>query len=263
MFCSGSRMSSQPSEAIHSCSARLSATEFFKDCPWLNVPKIRQGEILIEPLYPRGGLLGGSPSQANGKSSKLAALAAARRQKENTKPSEGNMNSSVALLDKLGRKGAPPAPSTIASGQDKVPVLKDVPPPITSPARRKYPNQGRTSVGEIRSKSKSTELEPPELIVEDPKESDEPPFVQAASPSAFARTMFGLPTAPNPNLGHPALPKKSSHRSYNLSYALPYHLMMDTELNAFAGPSPDDIVLKAQNSKAQNSKGPAGGARRS
>jgi len=256
-------MSSQPSEAILSCSARFSATEFFKDCSWLNVPEVRQGEILIEPLYPRGGLLGGHPSQANGKSSKLAALAAARRQKENTKPSEGNMNSSVALLDKLGRKGVPPAPSRIASGQDKAPVLKDVPPPITSPARRKYPSQRRTSVGEARSESKSTELEPPELIMEDPKKSDEPPFVPAASPSAFARTMFGLPTAPNPNLDHPALPKESSHRSYNLSYALPYHLMMDTESNAFTGPSPDDVVLKAQNSKAQNSKGPAGWARRS
>lgn len=256
-------MSKQPSEATLSCAARLSAADFFADCPWLNVPKVRQGEILVEPLYPRGGLLGGSSSQANGKPSKLAALAAARRQKENTKPSEGNMNSSVALLDKLGRKGAPPAPGRIASRQDEVPVLKDVTPPITNLARRKYPIQRRASIGEARSESKSSELESPKLIMEDPKKSDDPPFVSAALPSAFARTMFGLPTAPDPNNEVSASPKELNPHSYTLSYALSYRSMMDTESDAFTGPSPDDVVLKAQNSKTQNSRGPAGGARRS
>lgn len=250
-------MSSQLSEATLLCSARLSAADFFKDCPWLDVPKERQGEILIEPLYPRGGLLGGSSSQGNGKPSKLAALAAARRQKENGKPSEGDMNSSVALLDKLGRKGAPPAPSRLISGQDKVPVPKDVPPPSTSPAGRKYPSQRRANAGEAGSKSKSIELESPKLVAQDPGKSYEPPFVPAAAPSAFARTVFGLPTAPKPNTDHSFLPNELSHGSHKISYSLPYRSMMDAESNAFTGPSPDDVVLKAQ-----NSKGPAGGARR-
>lgn len=256
-------MSTQPSEATLSCSGRLSAAEFFADCPWLNVPKFRQGEILVEPLFPRGRLLGGSPSQAHGKPSRLATLAAARRQKENTKPSEGNMNSSVALLDKLGRKGAPSAPGRIASGQNEVPVLKDVTPLITNPARRKYPIQRRASIEEATSESKSSELESPKLAVETPEKSDEPPSVPAALPSAFARTMFGLPTAPDPNNEVSASPKELSPPSYNQSYTLPYRLMMDTESDAFTGPSPDDVVLKAQNYKTLNSRGPAGGARRS
>ncbi len=256
-------MSKQPSEATLSCSARISAAEFFKDCPWFNVPKSRQGEILVEPLYPRGGLLGGSSSQANGRPSKLAVLAAARRQKENTKPSEGNMNSSVALLDKLGRKGAPPAPGKMASGQDEVPLLKDVTPPITNPARRKCPIQGRANIREARSESKSSELESPKLIMEEPKKSDKPPFVPAALPSAFARTMFGLPTGPIANNEVSASPKEFSPHSYNLSYALPYRSMMDTASGVFTEPSPDDVVLKAQNSRSQISRGPAGGARKS
>lgn len=256
-------MSKQPSEASLSCSARLSAAEFFKDCPWLNVPQVRQGEILVEPLYPRGGLLGGSSSQANGRPSKLATLAAARRQKENTKPSEGNMNSSVALLDKLGRKGAPRAPDRVARGQDEVPIPKDVTHPITNSACRKYPVQRRASIEEARSESKRPELEPPKPIMEDPKKGDETTLVPVAPPSAFARTMFGLLTAPDPKNGCSALSDELAPHSHNPSYALPYRSMMDTESAAFTGPSPDDVVLKAQNSKAQNSRGPAGGARRS
>ena len=64
--------------------AHFSAADFFRDCPWLNIPSHRKSEILIEPLYPRLGLLGGAPENG-GKLSKLAALAAARKKKEGEK----------------------------------------------------------------------------------------------------------------------------------------------------------------------------------
>src|ERR1700709_1407075 len=61
------------------CSKPFSFAEFFKDSPWLNIPPERQ-TIFLAPLYPRGGLLGGS-SDGTPKMSKLQALAAARKKK--------------------------------------------------------------------------------------------------------------------------------------------------------------------------------------
>ncbi|OAX78671.1 translation elongation factor Tu [Emergomyces africanus] len=69
---------SQSPYPIPTCPEPFSAADFFKDSPWLNVPASRKADILIEPLYPPLGLLGGAP-EPSGKVSKLAALAARKR----------------------------------------------------------------------------------------------------------------------------------------------------------------------------------------
>src|SRR5947207_10758761 len=96
----------------------FSAAEFFRDSPWLNIPPHRKGEILVESLYPRGGLKGGSSSSsrtpplntASGKMSKLAALAAARK-KQTGKLSpvpESDKSTRAQYTDLLTRLGQKP-----------------------------------------------------------------------------------------------------------------------------------------------------------
>ena len=282
------------------CSVRLSASEFFKDCPWLNIPPERRGEILVEPLYPRGGLLGGSSTQGGGKPSKLAALAASRRKKENEKQPVSSANSAVAILDRLGRK-APPlaAKATSSTSNEEGAANKETTTPIENPRVRKLPLRRREPPGEEQSEttevatesSKPTEPEifPPtqgprkrrmllrrresssegqsettELATEpstsaEPEAEEDvgPPVIPAALPSAFAQTLFGLPPISRQETYE--RPSLDSHikSSQPVLFSLTSHVMTSAEIAAFAEPSPDDIVLKAQ-----NSKGPARGARK-
>ena len=251
-------MSVHPPIGKETCLVRLSATEFFRDCPWLNVPKERQGEILIKPLYPRCGLLGGSLQQGNGKPSKLAALAAARRRKENDKPLERTSNSSVALLDSLGWTRPSSTATNTARGQKE-----DAPKPQASSLSthmsvvRKYPTRRRASTKDDEPDSSRLRLESPKPIVNDTQDTPRPLAILAASPSAFAQTMFGLPSATSRGFDHLSVQKESSRRPHVTHYALPLTPMTITESSAFAGPSPDDVVMKAQ-----NSKGPARGTKR-
>ena len=108
-----SEASTVPYPCYHALSAPFSAKDFFHDTPWLNVPPHRRGEILIEPLYPSAGLLGGSSSSGAGKVSKLAALAAKRKQRDAEKKAAAgkeNVNNSaqsspsLALLGRLGAR---------------------------------------------------------------------------------------------------------------------------------------------------------------
>ncbi|KAI4097916.1 MAG: hypothetical protein LQ344_000188 [Seirophora lacunosa] len=119
----------------------FSLAHFFADAPWLDVPVDRQGEILIEPLYPRGGLLGGSSSQGGPKVSKLAALAAARKKKENERSSVVDPlqpNASVALLARLKNKDpsneTDPAKGSISYEEKNAAST----PPKEPPQSRKY-----------------------------------------------------------------------------------------------------------------------------
>lgn len=70
----------------------VSHKDFFRDCPWLNIPLHRQAVIIEESIHPRGRLFGGSSK--DGKVSKLAALAAKRRQTQVAK-SSGNESSTT------------------------------------------------------------------------------------------------------------------------------------------------------------------------
>ncbi|KAI9718720.1 MAG: hypothetical protein M1812_003894 [Candelaria pacifica] len=246
-----------------SCGVSLSAADFFKDTPWLHVPSDRLGEILIEPLYPRGRLLGGSSSASGGsgggKVSKLAALAAARKKKEEEKKTSSTDNStqqcptsrpstSIALLDRLG-------------------------------SRRKYQtstsygNQPRADDDAVKRASSSTLRSPAhqsskplphaqDRFTQDPKAqqrerstsehaglSDKPDVSVKASPSVFARIMLG---------DHPNQYFRNIAPMRNHDFQLPYMAGTNlTECFDFTEPSPDDVVMNAQNSNGSKVGKPA------
>ncbi|KAK4691505.1 elongation factor 1 alpha-like protein, partial [Lecanoromycetidae sp. Uapishka_2] len=217
---------------ITSCGSDFSAAEFFKDSPWLNVPKDRLGEILIEPLYPPSGLLGGASKQDSAPKSKLAALAAARKNKENQRPEDVQTTKSVALLDKLGAKSRRPLQKTIYPSSDSRNSQSEQ----TSEAQpRRYHSQRAKDIVPSQGEKLpqwspvAQDSQPASKVM--PKADRNP----IASPSAFAQTISG-----------------PSKRHQELAFTLPqYNVHVcegHTEFN-FAGPSPDDIVTKAQNSK--------------
>lgn len=226
---------------ISCCSSSLSsAADFFKDSPWLDIPKERRGEILIEPLYPRGGLLGGSSSQGTGKISKLAALAAARKKKDQGRSQDGSSgasNTSVALLDRLSGKAKSPseAPGRPGSeiqisGDRKLEPISAHPNPLYPARIRKcsVPKE-EEKVAEVLEPSATESQELKHLVV-----------VPVATPSMFAKVMFGMVDA---------VYERQSKRMKTMIFALPQG--PDAEINPFAGPSPDDEVSRAQ----QHSKG--------
>jgi len=220
--------------APHTCDCCFSVAGFFRDSPWLNVPKDRSGEILIEPLYPRGGLLGGTSKQDVAPKSKLAALAAARKKKENQKPNDGQITSSVALLDKLGGKPREQIPnlrkdsSSIASRVTTCGQAINV-------QSRKYPvRQPKDVAPPHAEQAPQVSLAAQDLLSEPEVKQAEPALV--AAPSAFARAISG----PFVELQEHAFT------------SLPHYNVRNTERHTefdFAGPSPDDVVTKAQNSK--------------
>ena len=224
---------------LSSCSVNFSVADFFSDSPWLNIPKHRLGEILVEPLFPRGGLLGGSSKGDSAPKSKLAALAAARKKKDDKRPEDvQNFTSSVVLLDKLSSK-----PREVKSSNASSSSLK----PLSVAAEQtgheqpsRYPRQ------------KSKALEPPrhnQPAAEPLKDSDslcsplteiKSEITPTAQPSIFARTLFGAPTV-------------SQQHGVRISD----HYLVGPGTSAefdFAGPSPDDIVTKAQNTKGPTQK---------
>ncbi|MCJ1351054.1 MAG: Hsp70 suppressor, GTPase facilitates ribosomal subunit dissociation [Icmadophila ericetorum] len=224
----------------------LTAADCFRGVSWLNVPLHRQAEILIEPLYPHGGLLGGASTEGAPKVSKLAALAAARKKKENMKIAstieKENSTSSVVLLDKLSgnRKSTNAVPKEATEAPRGIKGSGGSVGEPTQP--RKYP---------LRPRKASTP--PPPVVPEPVKETSEPvrrgsqPSIPISStPSPFAQAVFGPSLPPT---GHPRLPT-SYHAMFSPSDRIDVY---STEPNAFAGPSPDDIV-----SNAQNSRGPKG-----
>lgn len=217
------------SMASSTCQAPIWVEIFFKDSPWLKVPRGRRADILIEPLFPRGGLLGGSLKQDGGKpKSKLAALAAARKQKENQiLESNQEQISSVALLDKLGAKTRESAPTREAK-------------PAPSEPSRRYPVR----------KQKSPDRPPIQQAIlettsnsnlDDNEKASVPVLPPLATPSVFATTMFAFSMHDRGDFGLQPVQPFYSNRS-------------DTNLEAFADPSPDDIVLKAQSSASKGSK---------
>lgn len=228
--------------ATNSCTSPLTAAAFFKDAPWLGIPANRRAEILIEPLYPRVGLLGGASTDGGGKVSKLAALAAARKKKENEKSNDASSKpstSSVALLDRLGggRRVNNKAQDGLVQSKDHGDALATIMDESMPSARnRTYPMRKRRSPSPSPS-SKEEAQEPPE----DDHSPPQLPKPVAATPSSFARTMLGA----SAETGDPY-----AEISQLTMFKLPYEAEMNiTESSAFAGPSPDDIVTNAQNWK--------------
>ena len=219
--------------------ARFSITDFFSDCPWLDIPKDRLAEILVEPLYPRGGLLGGSSRAEGGPKSKLAALAAARKKKEIQRAEEGqNATSSVTLLDKLGGKplqaklnNAPLASSEVLSVATEQ-TVQDQP--------RKYPRRKSKGPASPRDDQQAEEPIKKSDSSIDPDIKNDSEITPTAKPSIFAQTIFGAPYV---------------SQQHDVQFSDRYLVGPNTHAEFdFTGPSPDDIVTKAQSTKGPTQK---------
>jgi elongation factor 1 alpha-like protein len=221
--------------------AHFSAADFFRDCPWLNVPSHRKAEILVEPLYPRLGLLGGAPENG-GKVSKLAALAAARKKKEGEKAPAP-----------AGTPDAPsPKPSHAPSQDTQAPLSlrerlaasgKSIQkPPEGSGLRRLGKSSSSSSSSSPAPREPQSEVKSPEPLPEpvelkaepEPEPKEVAPNIRA-SPSTFASTIVG---AAGPTTAEP------SHLHSSADLLKLYG--QDAEPFDFAAPSPDDVVLNAQ-----------------
>ena len=228
------------SDTFSSCEAPFSIADFFSDSPWLHIPEDRRGDILIEPLYPRGRLLGGSSKPDGGPKSKLAALAAARKKKENQGAEVGqSITSSVALLDKLSGNPRQVKPDGAPNSSSSKP-LRAITEQTVKEQPRKYSR--RKSKGlespQVDQPAKNTSQEPSSLA--SPEIERTPEITPTADPSVFARTIFGAPAL-------------SQHHEVHTSdrYVLGPDIRAEFD---FAGPSPDDVVTRAQNTKGTTKK---------
>lgn len=197
----------------------FSAVEFFEDTPWLQIPEYRRAEIIIEPAYPRGRLLGGASNA--GKKSKLAALAARRRQKDNEQPIS-------ELQPEVGLKTGETYVSSlqklqIRESEEADAKSKSTTVPLAS--KRKVPNDEPDAVevaGKDAKRQSLGDVPDASLIA-----------VECARgrPSAFASIMTSSDTVKHS-------PPLLSFNSYPVTFN-------------FAEPSPDDIVTKAQSAKGR------------
>ncbi|KAJ5595173.1 Translation elongation/initiation factor/Ribosomal beta-barrel [Penicillium hispanicum] len=229
--------------------AHFSAADFFRDCPWLNVPPNRKADIMIEPLYPRLGLLGGAP-EAAGKVSKLAALAAARKKKDGEKtpivpetPSTPQSQLSekhiveprgtpLSLSERLARSAKSPKPSETQGGLRRLGKSGLASP---SPARtERSPEPTKEGL----EQSPTSMIEAVEGPVEQP-EPEQPAVYMRAPPSTFANTIVGEAAG--------STTTEPSHLHSNSVDLLRIYGQDPAEPFDFAGPSPDDVVLNAQN----------------
>jgi len=202
----GSKLRSIP------CSKPFSFQDFFKDTPWLNIPSERQ-VTFIAPLYPRGGLLGGSSDGAP-KMSKLQALAAARRKKAQ----EQKFSGSTGVEQPMANLTLDPSTK---SGEQKA-----------GSSSRGFPQRKRKDTNPHEKMPTPIEREPTQSSQDEPMET--PPLDQA-EPSAFANTMFSSTSQP------------SSRQHPDSLFTLPYNASKPTIVtDPFAGPSPDDVVMAAQ-----------------
>lgn len=226
--------------------AHFSAAEFFRDSPWLNVPAHRKADILVEPLYPRLGLLGGAPENGGGKMSKLAALAAARKKKEGDKsPTPSSGGRSDTAQPSTG-EGAPLSLRERLARNDKKTKSSESSPSLQSLSKESRSGQS------ISPKKSPSEPKTPDLpaktelggSVEDVQikgEDKEPPTSNfRAPPSTFAVTIVGDDTRP--------MMTEPSHLYTNTLDLIKIYGQDFAEPFDFAGPSPDDVVLNAQSS---------------
>ena len=218
---------------LHQQQSYLTSTrEFFKDSPWSKIPTDRRGEIIIEPRYPRGGLLGGSaPKDGKGKVSKLAALAAARKRKEDEKngdpkaecePGNKTVYGALELLDE--RKEY-----TTAHRLECITSLGRLSKPYhLAPGNGR--NTSQSSLEEVKSSKASISEENP------------PDWARLrADPSAFAIVILKR------SLENHLLPPE--RRPREIPIAQSFAKLNITKQSAFVGPSPDDIITTAQRAK--------------
>ncbi|KAL6923397.1 hypothetical protein FSST1_000671 [Fusarium sambucinum] len=190
---------------------------FFNDMPWLNIPQERQ-TLFVEPERPRGGLLGGSEGAP--KMSKLQALAAARKKKTEEKKEQEKLERGVNNL-------------SVAESQKENQPSFNQRQQIAKPAPQVQPSRHEMEV-QNKNTAKDNEHRNPTYAYKDEPMPDSVPevgIVSRPNPSALARTLFG--SAPS-----------NTHRPD--VFAMPYTSSPSFLAQAFAEPSPDDIVFAAQ-----------------
>ena len=218
----------------HNVPMPFGARNFFWDAPWFSIPECRQAKILIEPSRSSKGLLGGSSTQSKGPpTSKLATLAAARKKENRNISSDSKTTKSVVLLNKLKKdnnESPPTQPKKLVASDDS-----SKPSISSAVVQKRYPvRQSRESVPtRMRSESLSGDAQSKEVRHEQTVQAKGPP---AAAPSVFAKAIFGSAA------GSTYLSLPISRYLHSLE-ARPF-----TNFDAFTGPSPDDVVLKAQGS---------------
>ncbi|KAF3018497.1 Hsp70 suppressor, GTPase facilitates ribosomal subunit dissociation [Neopestalotiopsis sp. 37M] len=226
----------EPAVMMNSRSSnRPSFAGFFHDMPWLNTPQDRQATF-VEPLRPRGGLLGGSSAQP--KMSKLQLLAAERKRKaeeQKTKSASGPKGPVQQTTQNLSKL-------SLGSKSQEVPVSE---PTSTASSSNEAHATTPTPAGLLKRKTSDlAQLDGPPTKAASPRSEDvhmEEDLQSApAEPSAFAQCLVG--SSP---------PAHAPERRY----ALPWmkYISQSSLLDAFSGPSPDDVVLSAQ-AKASNKK---------
>ena len=210
------------------------AKDFFWDSPWLNIPLHRRAEIRVEPVFSRLGLLGGS-STGEGKMSKIAALAAKRRQKE--KENEKQKVAATNTTDLPGDTASSLSKLRIATSHTLYPHKEH---PLSS----RHNLQSTSRIDQTQEPPpKGDALPPPREQRKDKRTEDshQPNDAQSganiadmqAKPSMFARTLM-----------------VSCDAAWPLS-SRPPTLLPEPVISSFdfLKPSPDDVVLKAQNFK--------------
>ena len=198
---------------------------------WLQVPSERQ-TIFVESPYPRGGLLGGSPDTVP-KMSKLQALAAARRKKAQEQKSSASMEVVEKPMEEL-------AISHTSENGDRG-FSSDAANSAARTGPREYPMRKRKNSSPHRKTPQP--VEPVEQTSPRTVENRIPaPSIEQAKPSDFASTLFG-----NSKPSHIHSPPKAL-------FTLPYSANPSAHsTDAFAGPSPDDVVLAAQSKGSAHS----------
>lgn len=200
-----------------------SPADFFWDTPWGGVPPERQGRFTVVPVLPRGRLLGGS---------KLAALAAARKKKQEeqnrgagaSQPTDAKAETdkAVALLDKLTVKNK--ENSTLPTDTGAIEETASKPAKSRLQYRKRQPT--------------------PEPVVAEPEEEqpiEEPtPSIHVPNlrigPSSFASTLCGD--------GNSTAVWRSAKTQASAALTEVHSKVIAGD--PFAGPSPDDVVLRAQ-----------------
>ncbi|KAK6957074.1 hypothetical protein Daesc_002359 [Daldinia eschscholtzii] len=217
----------------------VSFADFFSDMPWLNIPKDRETTFIM-PSQPRGGLLGGAGE--TGKVSKLQALAAARKKKAEEKRSdEKQLQDTTRKLSHLSTTSIQPE-----STKENIRPVPEIPRETTGLPGINITSLSQRTESEFPTAAENKLRGKPEEI--SPRQTNSPelteplpaavPF-EAATPSPFARTLFGSMNSP------PKPPPRT--------YPFPYLNLTSSVTDAFSAPSPDDIVLAAQ-SQASNKK---------
>lgn len=206
---------------------------------------------MIERLYPRLGLLGGAP-ETGGKVSKLAALAAVRKKEGgrtastpetpstpqpelSEKAAPEPRGTSLSLRDRLNRNTKPQKPSETSGSLHRL-NKSGLTSQLPAKAAKVEPSPEATN-----KVSETTPISTEEATIE-PKEQPELEQRAAhmrASPSTFANTIVG--DAARRTMVEP------SHLHCNSVDLLRIYGQDPAEHFDFVGPSPDDVVLNAQN----------------